>query len=81
VSGIARAEKLDRTYVGDVLPLTLLAPDLVEAIVEEGQGVGVTLPALMKSVPADWEMQSDALTRSGRAVSQPRWSTPSRRIS
>jgi hypothetical protein len=37
VSDIARAEKLDRTYVGDVLRLTLLAPDIVEAIVEGRQ--------------------------------------------
>jgi hypothetical protein len=34
ISDIARAEKLDRTYVGDVLRLTLLAPWVVEAIVE-----------------------------------------------
>jgi hypothetical protein len=37
MSDIARAEKLDRTYVGDVLRLTLLAPDIVEAIVEGRQ--------------------------------------------
>jgi hypothetical protein len=29
ISDIARAEKLDRTYVGDILRLTLLAPEIV----------------------------------------------------
>ena len=57
VSDIAREEKLDRTYVGDVLRLTLLAPAVVEAIVEGRQGEGVTLPALLKVWPLDWGRQ------------------------
>jgi hypothetical protein len=57
VSDIARAEKLDRTYVGDVLRLTLLAPDVVEAIVEGRQPVEMTLPVLMNGVPAIWHRQ------------------------
>jgi hypothetical protein len=40
VSDIARAEKLERTYVGDVLRLKLLAPDFVAAIVEGRQARG-----------------------------------------
>ena len=54
VSDIARAEELDRTYVGDVLRLTLLAPEIVEAIVEGRQPEGVTLPLLMKPFPVEW---------------------------
>ncbi|MBN8891043.1 MAG: hypothetical protein BGP12_09495 [Rhodospirillales bacterium 70-18] len=54
VSDIARAEKLDRTYVGDVLRLTLLAPSMVEAIVEGRQPEGVTLPRLMERLDAKW---------------------------
>lgn len=57
VSDIARAEKLDRTYVGDVLRLTLLAPEIVEAIVEGKQSEGVTLPVLIRGVAIEWEMQ------------------------
>jgi hypothetical protein len=57
VSDIARAEKLDRTYVGDMLRLTLLAPDIVEAIVEGRQPAGMTLPGLMKAFPVEWERQ------------------------
>jgi hypothetical protein len=54
VSDIARSEKLDRTYIGDVLRLTLLAPQLVEAIVEGQQPEGVTLPGLLKPFPVGW---------------------------
>jgi hypothetical protein len=54
VSEIARAEKLDRTYVGDVLRLTLLAPGIVETILEGRQEEGVTLPVLMKRMPLNW---------------------------
>ena len=58
VSDIARAEKLDRTYVGDVLRLTLLAPDIVEAMVAGRQVEGTTLPVLMKPLSVEWEGQS-----------------------
>lgn len=72
VSDIAREEKLDRTYVGDVLRLTLLAPEIVEAIVEGRQGEGVTLPALIKGVAIEWETQRIALEASGCVVCQAR---------
>ena len=65
VSNIARAEKLDRTYVGDVLRLTLLAPSVVEAIVEGKQAEGVTLPVLMKGLAVEWETHRIALAASG----------------
>ena len=58
VSDIARAEKLDRTYVGDVLRLTLLAPEIVEVIVEGKQPAGVRLPNLLKAWPLEWVKQS-----------------------
>jgi hypothetical protein len=57
VSDIARAEKLDRTYVGDVLRLTLLAPDIVEAVAEGRQSERLTLPVLMKPFPSEWVTQ------------------------
>jgi hypothetical protein len=58
VSEIARAEKLDRTYVGDILRLTLLAPAVVEAIMEGRQPVEMTLPMLMKPFPVEWKQQT-----------------------
>ena len=58
VSDIARAEKIDRTYAGDILRLTLLAPEIVEAIVEGRRGEAVTLPVLMKPFAVGWAEQS-----------------------
>ena len=58
VSDIARAEKIDRTYVGDILRLTTLAPDIVEAIMDGRQPDEVTLPGLMKGFPVEWEGQT-----------------------
>ena len=57
VSDIARVEKIDRTYVGDILRLTLLAPDIVEAILDGRHADEVTLPMLMKGFPAEWAAQ------------------------
>ena len=57
MSDIARAEKLDRTYVDDVLRLTLLAPEIVEAILEGRLEEGVTLPALTKRWTLEWTSQ------------------------
>lgn len=39
-SELAAAEKLDRGYLGRILMLTLLAPDIVEAILDGRQPVG-----------------------------------------
>ena len=60
ISEMAAAEKLDRGYLGRLLQLTLLAPDIVEAIVEGRQAEGVALPGLLKSVPEDWGKQQGA---------------------
>lgn len=61
VSDIARMEKIDRGYAGSVLRLTLLAPDLVEAIVEGRAGEAVTLPRLIEPWPTIWQDQKATL--------------------
>jgi hypothetical protein len=48
---IADAEKINETYVGRVLQLTLLAPDIVEAILGGRQLAGLQLDDLMKRFP------------------------------
>jgi hypothetical protein len=58
---IAEAERINETYVGRVLRLTLLAPAFVEAIVNGRQPVGLQLDGLMRRFPVDWEAQSKAL--------------------
>ncbi len=60
ISEMAAAERIERGYLGRVLQLTLLAPALVEAIMDGRHGVEVNLPALMANVPAEWSEQSGA---------------------
>ncbi|MBX9750133.1 MAG: hypothetical protein K5Q68_11005 [Roseococcus sp.] len=54
IRDLAAAEGVDRAYVGRVLNLTLLAPDLVEGILNGREPEGVTLPGLMEATPAVW---------------------------
>jgi len=61
ISEMAGAEKLDRGYLGRLLQLTLLAPDIVEAIVEGKQPQGVTLLTMMGPLPVEWVVQRQAV--------------------
>ena len=57
IAEIAAAEKINESYVGRVLRLTLLAPDIVEAIVGGRQPADVTLAVLMKPFAVEWTEQ------------------------
>ncbi|MFT8247273.1 hypothetical protein [Roseomonas sp. BN140053] len=58
---LAAAEKLERGFLGRLLQLTLLAPDIVEAILDGCQASGLGLPRLMDPFPTNWAEQHDAL--------------------
>jgi len=60
ISEMAAAEKLDRGYLGRLLQLTLLAPDIVEAILDGRQPAELGLPKLMRSFPVNWRGQRTA---------------------
>jgi hypothetical protein len=45
VTEIATKERINESYVGRVLRLTLLAPEIVEAILDGPQALELTLPA------------------------------------
>ena len=61
---IASAEKINETYVGRVLRLTLLAPDIIEAILGGRQPDEVTLAILLRRFPVGWrEQQAELLGR------------------
>ncbi|TCZ60825.1 hypothetical protein [Roseicella aquatilis] len=59
---LAKAEKIDRSYLGKMLRLTLLAPDLVEAILDGQQPDGVTLPALERKTEPPRPFKNQRLT-------------------
>jgi hypothetical protein len=57
IAELAAAEKINESYVSRVLRLTLLAPDIVEAILDGRQPTDLTLPAPMASFPVGWNRQ------------------------
>ena len=60
IAEIAAAEKINESYVGRVLRLTLLAPDIVEAILAGRQAAELQLDRLMKPFPVGWLDQRKA---------------------
>jgi hypothetical protein len=63
IAEIAAAEKINETYVGRVLRLTLLVPDIVEAILSGRQPAEVTLAGLMRPFAVRWTTQVRELCR------------------
>lgn len=61
ISEMAAAEKIERGYLGTLLRLTLLAPAMVEAILNGRQPEWVTLPTLLAGVPVGWAHQREYL--------------------
>jgi hypothetical protein len=56
---LADAERISRSYVCRVMRLTLLAPDIVERILDGRPTAG--LPHLLKPFPVEWGRQRDRL--------------------
>jgi hypothetical protein len=61
VSELAAAERLNTSYVAHVLRLSLLAPDLVEAILDGKQPLTMQLQPLMRWLPVPWNDQREYL--------------------
>ena len=59
IGEIAAAERINPSYASRVLRLTLLSPEIVEAILDGRQGTEVTLDRLMRPFPVEWEGQED----------------------
>ena len=57
IAELAEPEGIAPSYMTRVLRLTLLAPDIVEAILDGTQGPEVTLAKLLEPFPVEWEEQ------------------------
>ena len=60
---LAKAERIDRSCVGKVLRLKLLAPVIVEPILDAQQACSLALPALLDCVPSLWEQQRSRMAK------------------
>jgi ParB-like chromosome segregation protein Spo0J len=58
-SEIAEAENIARSYITRLLKLTLLAPDIQEAILEGRPAKGMQLEELTGLMPNAWEQQHE----------------------
>jgi hypothetical protein len=54
---LAAAERINPSYLGRVLRLTLLAPDLAERILDGTQPPGLQLEQLFRLFPEEWQEQ------------------------
>ena len=57
INELADAVGVDRGYVGRLLNLTLLAPDIVEMILDGREPSGLSLRQLNRIMPLDWDAQ------------------------
>ena len=63
---LARTKRVNATYVSRILRLTLLAPEIVEAIMDGRQPAELQLDDLLNGFPLEWDRQRDSLL-----ISQP----------
>ena len=54
---LASATGVDRSYMSRLLKFTLLAPDIVEAIIDGMEPSGFSISKLISSVPDYWDAQ------------------------
>jgi len=57
IDELAKKEKVAASYARRVLRLALLAPDIVEAILDGRQPAGLQLDDLLKGLPLEWKEQ------------------------
>ena len=55
---IANAENINPSYISRLLRMTLLAPELVEAILAGRQPAALTMARAMQPFPTEWQRQS-----------------------
>ena len=67
ISEMADVERIERGYLGTLLRLTLLAPDIVEAILNGHAPSAAGLPRLLEPLPLGWVEQQLLLIHGGKA--------------
>lgn len=62
IAELAEREGIAPSYMTRLLRLTLLAPDVVEAILDEKHGPELTLVRVLEPFPVEWAVQRRLLT-------------------
>ena len=62
---IAKEQGVDRSYVGRMLQLTSLAPDIVESFLAGQAFADISLRDFRKGIPVSWDEQRRSLTPAG----------------
>jgi DNA-binding IclR family transcriptional regulator len=57
IEEIAQAENINPSYVSRVMRMTLLAPEIVEAVLAGRQPPGLTMARTMQPFPWEWQSQ------------------------
>lgn len=65
ITEMAAAERIERGYLGSLLRLTLLAPDLVTNALDGRQTPSVALAALLEPFPLCWRSQGELFGNDG----------------
>ena len=65
ISDVAQREGITFTYMARLMRLSLLAPEIVDAIMDGRQPESVTLANLMDPFPLDWKKQQMQLLQRG----------------
>ena len=60
ITDLAEQECVTDAYICRMLPLTCLAPDIVEAILDGRQSRGIRLGEMLGNAPMDWSEQRSA---------------------
>lgn len=75
IEEIAAGEKINSSYVSRVLRMTLLAPEIVEAVLAGHQPPGLTVASAMKQFPVEWAHQRARFDMHGDSHAHERFSS------
>jgi hypothetical protein len=68
IEELAKREKVNRGYMSRVLRLRLIAPEIVEAILDGRQPEEMRLEDLLDGLPIEWNGQRDSLAIGGPSI-------------
>jgi hypothetical protein len=62
LSDLATAEKINSSYVSRILRLTLLAPEMIDSVLDGTHPPALSLASAMRPFPIDWDAQKRKFT-------------------